>query len=145
MRSDLAAEISEQQQESLLLYQEINRINKRKKEADRELLEVNEQLEIVSQQFSAENLRIAQNKLADLEQEISLQEKRNERLRAQIEEADQERSKAEEASSENLQKQISILEQKIQEEQKSNQELDREIEETRKKYDEELQKLQKEL
>ena len=145
MSSDLAAEITEQQQESLILYQEINRINKRKREADRELAETNAQLEQVSQQYSPENLRLAQRKVAALEQEIAVQQRRNEKLRKQIEEADEERDRAEVESDENLKKQIEILEQKIAAEQQNNEDLDKEIEETRKKYDEEIQRLQKEL
>lgn len=145
MASDLAAEISEQQQESLLLYQEINRINKRKKEADKELADINEQLQIAAQQYSEENLRIAQNKVAELEQQIALQEQNNERLRSQIEEAEEEKSRAEIESDDNLKKQISQLESNIEAEQENIKKLDQEIEDTKKKYEEELQKLEEEL
>ena len=145
MSSDLAAEISEQQQESILLYEELNRIIKRKKEAEKELNEVTEQLQIASQQYSEENLQIAQNKVSMLEQEIAKQEQRNERLRSQIEEAEAEKSKAEIESDENLKKQIDQLEQDIKMEESKVSDLDKEIEETKNKYEEELQQLQKKL
>ncbi|OHT16105.1 hypothetical protein TRFO_13424 [Tritrichomonas foetus] len=145
MMSDLAAEITEQQQESLLLYQEINRIIKRKKEVEKELTNVSEQLDTANQQYSEENLKIALHKVSMLEQEIASQEQRNEKLRAQIEEAEEEKSRAEIESDENLQKQVALLEQKIQAEQETAADLDKEIEETKKKYDEELQKIQSEI
>lgn len=145
MSSDLAAEISEQQQESILLYEEINRINKRRKEAEKELADVTEQLEIASQQYSEENLQIAQHKISMLEQEIANQEQRNERLRSQIEEAEAEMSKAEIESNENLSKQVEKLEQQIQKEKDEIASLDQEIEDTKTKNEEEIKELEQKL
>ena len=144
MMSDLAAEITEQQQESLLLYQEINRIMKRKKEATKELENITEQLDAANKQYNEENLKVALNKVAMLQKEIETQEQRNEKLRAQIEEAEEEKSRAEIESDENLQREVALLEQKIQAEQATAADLDKEIEETKKKYDEELQQIQNE-
>lgn len=145
MSSDLAAEISEQQQESILLYEEINRINKRRKEAEKELATVSEQLEIASQQYSEENLQIAQHKIAMLEQEIASQEQRNERLRSQIEEAEDEMSKAEIESNDKLAKKVEDLQQKIDQEQQKLDELNQEITDKKKEYSDEIEKLEKEL
>ena len=130
--SDRAAEITELQEESKILALEIVRLQKSKKDSEKELKNAEIRVNHMNNEYSDENILKRKKKVMELEQDILAQTDRNERLRQDIELLkDQQREREESDENQKLLKEIQRLKDQIQEEKNAIRELDDEIAGTR--------------
>lgn len=141
--SDRAVQINELQEESIMLYSEIVRLQNEKKEIDSQYKEAAQQLQQIKTHYSESVLNEQHKMIKNLEKEIALQQQRNETIRHKI--ISMKREQNDEtfiSANEKTQKQIAEMKEKIRIEKQAIKQIDQETEEMRKNHAIELKKLQ---
>lgn len=139
LASDTAAAVSENQEESLLLYQELLRTSSIRRDAESRLKQINEEINALAHAYSAEKLNHSALKLAQLEAQIVKQQERNASLIKSISVA---RADASKKSQTQPNPAITSLEERVRQEEDINAQLDLQIAIQRAKYESELQEIE---
>ena len=143
MTSDRAVQIRELQEEALMLYSEIVRLQEEKKNVDAQYKEASDQLHQIKTHYSETVINDQAKMIKNLEKEISLQQQRNDMIRHKITLLKQEqKDETFVSASDKMQRQIQNMKDKIKAERQAIKQLDIETQKLREKHTMELKKLQ---
>lgn len=133
--SDKASLITELQEESKMLYLELNRLQKEKQNVESELRSVIAQIEDRNQRYSPAVLQKQQKTIKHLEKEIENQKEKNEQLKTKLQEAEkakEELKKSEE--NDQMLRAIEAMKAKIRKEQQEIAVMDRQMEQMKQEH-----------
>ena len=143
MVSDRAVQIKELQEEALMLYSEVIRLQDEKKSVDNQYKNATEQLHQIKTHYSESVINDQHKTIKNLEKEISLQQQRNDMIRHKITLLKQEQKDDSFVSAaDKMQRQIQNMKDKIKAEKEAIRRLDDETQKLRANHTMELKRLQ---
>ena len=142
LASDTAAAVSENQEESLLLYQEVLRLGNVRRDLEAQLKQVNDEIESLAVSYSPESIREREAKLAALDAEIAKQREKNSTLIKSISRA---RADATKETSKPPNPAVTALEERLRKEEETQAQLNSEIAARRARYESELKELEESI
>lgn len=144
--SDLAAIVNELQEECLMLHMELIRVKAEKNKADCDLRAVTRQLQDAKTNFHPDLERKQKRILRDLDKQVTEQRVRNNKIKAKLDDKEQERMEHGNDSTQNFINQSVIqLEAKIKQEQREIKALEEDIKELDETKQKEIEELKRQL